>query len=370
MTHIFLLAGDYIKLGIEEVLSLFDFKNYKFFDRLLIVELKNNRNTLNKIFRRLALTKSIYKLLFECKVNDIKKYMKNFDWNFVYKDSFCLRINYINHYKNSITKKSIKNETKNNKKSIQKYSEENLAGYIWDSVRHPKVDLSNPKTKIELFIADDKIYCGLLIFENKENFEKRKAHLRPFSHPSSLHPKVARALVNITEIKEQETLLDPFCGTGGFLVEAALMKVKVIGYDISKNMIKGCKENLRYFRIKKDKIINKNALKINKKFDYAVTDLPYGLNSNVYLQYNKKSITKNSNKINLKIKKNNQIKNLEQFYLKFLKTLRKAMKKKAVVIFPSYVNYKRLLKASKFNIEREFSIYVHRSLARNVVKVS
>ena len=271
--------------------------------------------------------------------------------------------------KNEINKK-IKNNNKSIKKIIQKYSEKNLAGYIWSSITKPKVDLSNPKTKIELFMVNDKVYCGLLIFENKENFEKRKAHLRPFQNPSSLHPKLARALVNISGINKQETLLDPFCGTGGFLIEAGLMGIKAVGHDISKDMVKGSEENLKHFKIKNYKIINKNALNINKKFDYAVTDLPYGLNSNVYLQFNKNSLKYKSNTINLKNKKENSINEIKQFYLKFLKTLRKALKNKAVVVFPSYVDYRRLLKTSKFRIEKEFSIYVHRSLTRKIVKVS
>ena len=131
----------------------------------------------------------------------------------------------------------------------------------------------------------------------------------------------------------------------------------------------GCKENLKYFKIKKYKIENKNALDINGRFDYVITDLPYGLNSNVYLKSSSKSLKNKSNTINLKINKKDAIKNIEQFYLEFLKKLRKKLKNKAVIIFPSYVNYKKLLKIAKFKIEKEFEIYVHRSLTRKIVKI-
>src|SRR3989344_6947431 len=137
---------------------------------------------------------------------------------------------------------------------------------------------------IQIFIAKNKAYCGVVIYTNKEDFDSRKSHNRPFPHPSSLHPKVARALVNITGIKNNGIMLDPFCGTGGFLIESGLMGIKSIGYDISKSMIDGCKENLRHFRVKNSKIKNKNAININDKFDYVVTDLPYGLNSNVIIK--------------------------------------------------------------------------------------
>ena len=206
-----------------------------------------------------------------------------------------------------------------------------------------------------------------MVFENNEDFESRRSHLRPFSSPSSLHPKLARALINITGIKQNEILLDPFCGTGGFLIEAGLMDIKTIGYDINKLMIKGCIKNLKHYKIKNYKIKNQNALNLKDKFDYIVTDLPYGLNSNVLLRYSKNW---KKHRLNLKIQKKDFYKKLEQFYLKFLKNLRKKLKKKAVIIFPNYVNYKNLLKKSKFKIEKEFSSYVHRSLTRKIVKIN
>ncbi len=366
MEHIFFLSGDHVDLGEKEIISLFGFKNHRLVDRLLIAV--SDKNLDEKLAKRLALTKSIYRFLFECKTNDLTKTMKNFGWNSVYKDNFCVRIF---HFEDSpITK--ISNNEKNNKKikkyTQKKFSEKKLAGYIWRSVKKPKVILENPKTLINLFMVKNKVYCGLLIYTNKEDFESRKSHLRPFPHPSSLHPKVARALVNITGIKENEILLDPFCGTGGFLIEAGLMGIKTIGYDINKIMINGCSENLRYYHIKKYKIKRKDASDITAKFDYAVTDLPYGLNSNAMAMYEKDW---KKHRINKKIETKDFIKNLEKFYLSFLKNLRKKLEKnrKAVIVLPSYVNYKKLLKMSKFKLEMEFSIYVHRSLTRKIVKV-
>ncbi len=353
MEYMFFLPGDYPDLAKEEIISLFGIKNYRMAGRLLLAGFKNSEVEIKTKCQRLALTKSVYRLLFECKASDLAGLMKKFDWNSVYKKDFCLRIYLFEE-----------------EKQIKRYSKKSLAGCIWHSVINPKVNLENSKTKIQLFFAGNEVYCGLLIKEIKGGFESRKSHLRPFPHPSSLHPKVARALVNISGAKENDTVLDPFCGTGGFLIEAGLMKIKSVGYDISRNMAKGCRENLKYFNIKNSRIKIQNALNINDNFDYAVTDLPYGLNSNVYLQYNKKSINEKSNKINLKINRENQIKNIEDFYLKFLKELRKSLKKKAVIIFPSFVDYRKLLKKSGFRMEREFSIYVHRSLSRKIAKVS
>ncbi len=148
------------------------------------------------------------------------------------------------------------------------------------------------------------------------------------------------------------------------------MNIKTIGYDVSKIMADGSIKNLKYFKVRNYKIKTKNALKMTDKFDCLITDLPYGLNSNVYLEFNEKSLNKNVTRINKKINAINFTRNLEKFYLEFLMKLRKKLKKKAVIVFPSYVNYKKLLKLSRFKIEREFEIYVHRSLTRKIVKIS
>ena len=87
-----------------------------------------------------------------------------------------------------------------------------------------------------------------LMNQFKENFEQRKAQNRPEHHPSSLHPKLARALINLTQTTS--SILDPMCGSGGILIEAGLMKLKPIGYDIDQIQINRSRINLSHFKIK------------------------------------------------------------------------------------------------------------------------
>ena len=75
---------------------------------------------------------------------------------------------------------------------------------------------------------------------------ERKAHLRPELQPTSLHPRLARALINLTGIRKG-ILLEPFCGAGGILLEAGLMGIKTVGYDIDKIVLKKCKINLNFY---------------------------------------------------------------------------------------------------------------------------
>ncbi|MBS3125240.1 hypothetical protein J4211_03230 [Candidatus Woesearchaeota archaeon] len=101
------------------------------------------------------------------------------------------------------------------------------------------VDLENPGTQIQFFFTKSHIYCGKLLWEQYERFEERRAHLRAAHSPVSLHPKLARAMVNLTGVKTG-ILLDPFCGTGGILIEAGLMGFPVVGCDIDEKYASAC----------------------------------------------------------------------------------------------------------------------------------
>jgi tRNA (guanine10-N2)-dimethyltransferase len=146
--------------------------------------------------------------------------------------------------------------------------------------KNRQVVLNNPDMEIRALITDMQIYTGQKIAEiDRRQYENRKVQNRPYFSPISLHPKLARALINLTSIKRRETLLDPFCGTGGILIEAGMIGVKVIGSDVEEKMIEGCKKNLEYYKIKDYELFHSDIGKIDqhiKRVDAIVTDLPYG----------------------------------------------------------------------------------------------
>src|SRR5438046_10683807 len=55
---------------------------------------------------------------------------------------------------------------------------------------------------------------------DRARLEATKVAHRPFSLPISLHPKFARALLNLSRVPMAGFVRDPFCGTGGLLLEA------------------------------------------------------------------------------------------------------------------------------------------------------
>ncbi|MBI3290939.1 hypothetical protein HYZ76_01500 [Candidatus Falkowbacteria bacterium] len=54
-----------------------------------------------------------------------------------------------------------------------------------------------------------------------------------YPYKGKFHPQMIRALLNIIKIKEGETLLDPFVGSGTAVLEAQLLGINAVGIDIS-----------------------------------------------------------------------------------------------------------------------------------------
>lgn len=69
-----------------------------------------------------------------------------------------------------------------------------------------------------------------------------------------LPPKLARIMVNLAlegtqkNLLAEQTLLDPFCGSGTVLMEAALRGVQVIGSDLDRTAITGSNANFQWLR--------------------------------------------------------------------------------------------------------------------------
>lgn len=133
-----------------------------------------------------------------------------------------------------------------------------------------KVNLSNPKI---IYKVINKKLC-MLIWKNNNSYIKRNPKFRKGFHPAACSAKLARIMINLTGIKKGK-ILDPFCGTGGLLIEGSLMGIDMYGFDLDKKMLDATKLNLNQFNVKAN-LSQKNALDINKKFDAIATELPFG----------------------------------------------------------------------------------------------
>ncbi|MDR3074587.1 MAG: methyltransferase domain-containing protein [Candidatus Methanoplasma sp.] len=145
--------------------------------------------------------------------------------------------------------------------------------------RNNDVDLKNPDIIVRMQMSD-KVH--LFVEEraiDRNIMEKRKVSERPFFSPISLHPKYARALINLTGAKRGDTVLDPFCGTGGLVIEAAEMGMKAIASDFDEDMVLGCRENMDFYGLDLFDHETVDIRDIPERFsdiDVVVTDPPYG----------------------------------------------------------------------------------------------
>jgi len=111
------------------------------------------------------------------------------------------------------------------------------------------VDLAAPDEEVRIIEGERHYLCRRLAAIDRREYEKRKVGERAFVQPISLHPRLARALVNLSRVPDGGTLLDPFCGTGGILLEAGLVGARPIGGDVRADMVEGCRATLREFGI-------------------------------------------------------------------------------------------------------------------------
>lgn len=85
--------------------------------------------------------------------------------------------------------------------------------------------------------------------QNIENyaFRDRSRPMRD-AYVGMLPPKLAQIMIHLARPEKEQTVLDPFCGTGVVLQEAALFGHSVYGTDISEKMIRYSQENLNWLK--------------------------------------------------------------------------------------------------------------------------
>jgi tRNA (guanine10-N2)-dimethyltransferase len=236
MVLLFELSGEHTDLPVQEALGALEAEGARPVvvaqaDGVLAVKGRGVSLKLAPVLaKRLALTRKISELLYSCKPEDVAKKGKDIELT---GKTFCVRAHRIFA---SVPKELIKP------------TERDLGSVIWENNK-VKVDLTHPEEVINV-IFSDKAYVGRVLAEVDDRFEERSASKRPFFSPISLHPKLARCMVNLARARRGEFLVDPFCGTGGILIEAGLMGARIVGGDLFRKMTWGTRKNLDAFGFK------------------------------------------------------------------------------------------------------------------------
>lgn len=337
--YIVRLSLDYPEISINEIISLIkklynrNIKEIKLIDKLYLLDTDCSISEIKEIADRSASIKYLAKVIINKKKREINAFLHNVvKWlreNINEREKIYIKI---------ITPSE--EEKKRVKKEISAYSFKNFNDYLTTNQR---------SNKFILVVHKDYLIFGIVIAgPYKRKFINRKPSKRPYFSPSSLDPKLALLMINLSGIKGGEILLDPFCGVGGILIEASRLKIENIGIDIIWKWINGAKENARWIDNLETThlILGDGCNPPIRKVDYIVTDPPYG---------------RISSTLNREI---------EVVYEKFVKKTIEKVKRGGKIVFLSPHFLERLLcdleenMDKEISVEKKFILPVHRSLTR------
>jgi len=133
-------------------------------------------------------------------------------------------------------------------------------------------DLVNPLHRFLVAAQADRLWFGEILAEPLRDY--RTHDTKPYRTSSSLPARLARALVNLVT-PPTGSILDPFCGTGSILLEAAALGLGAMGIDNNIKMVGMTRRNLAHFGYPATVELG-DAKDYAQTADAIITDLPYG----------------------------------------------------------------------------------------------
>ena len=266
----FLISGEHQTLPVSEVQAILKAEgiDYRIVERLTqVLRLEADANCVEAIKLRSALTRICCREIFNCDAN-LSEILANIRSDFLDEfieggESFAVRVRRVE----GVTPELIRVEL-----------ERKLGEQILEKAKNTRVNLSNPQKTFFGVLTDSRFIFGLKTAEIiPKPFSERRPRRRPFFHPSAMPAKLARVMVNLAQPKRGDLMLDPFCGTGGMLVEAGLIGCRVIGFDAKPHMLRGGLKNLKHYGTNVEGLAIADARYLPvTRVDCVATDPPYG----------------------------------------------------------------------------------------------
>jgi len=303
------------------------------FNGFLILEIPdecfNNSSSLKSKLNRLSLTHEIFQILITAGNEKIHEKIQQYQWDKIINGEYAVRVK------------------KKGKSDINTLDlEKTIGGVIKEKIDNKyRVNLKNPQIFIRTVLINNKAFIGIRILKiPKKHFFQLKPHKRPFFYPGSMSPKLARTMVNLTMIKRGERLLDPFCGTGGILLEAGIIGSRILGTDIDPKMVEGTIKNLQYCNVENYEVFQADVrkLELNYKVDAVATDPPYGISASTRGEESHRLCRDALSSLEKQIKDGGRI----------------------CIATPHYMEISEFLEGTKFKILEQHHIRMHKSLTR------
>ncbi len=266
MEYLFIL-GRNPKLSIAEIADYFENSNpviefsVKKNGMLAEFEKKIPANTINNLGGTIA----IGEILASGNIDEIKKHLQKIEIYFGSKNNFNYAV--WNFSDEPFYNKILEYLKERFKSEKFKSSKKNLSGRL-KLQEGGEISIPNSLTEEEYFVhkKNERIFFGRIIEKaNYKEIEERDIKKPVRREELAISPRLAKIMINLSQVNEGQTLVDPFCGIGGILQEALLRKIKVIGIDSDSDAISGAKENLAWanFQKKDFVLINSNSSKLS-----------------------------------------------------------------------------------------------------------
>ena len=322
--YLFELGGENTDVAIYELETVLECEEYnprKLFNQQNTVTFNISKTLDEKTIARLGMTKRVSKVIYSFNNKDINEIIDQIKEIDIGHKTFAIRM---------ISRK-MGDEQEIAVKLGAKISSKN------------EIDLENPQVKVLVFIGK-KIMITLNNNEIRTSYKdclKNHVKYRPYFSPISIHPRIARAMVNMSKCKEGDTIIDPFCGTGGILIEGGKVGLNLLGLDILEKMVKNTNGNLKHFGLEGK--IEQGDVGCISKFDFSaiVCDPPYGLSTTTAGEEISDLMVRTMNAFSESTKKG-----------------------KRIVIAVSNPN---IIPTESFTVIKNFEWYVHKSLTRNLL---
>jgi tRNA (guanine10-N2)-dimethyltransferase len=265
----FLLSGEHDTLPAAEVLAIlesedFAYHNWRLLPKLLTLEA--SQDCLQRVIERAGMCEAAGQLIFMCRNNqdEILKSASEtpFSRYLEYRSRFSVRVR----------------RAFGSAKHLNKIRLESELGRMIRTSAKSDVDLMRPENEFLGIIGGGHFAFGLIgLKRSDDTADLRRPKHRPATHPSTLKPRLARCFVNLSRARKGGVLVDPFCGTGGILIEGGVMGCRIVGLDLDPLMIRRARRNIRHFGIRPEGLILADA----KVAPYSqvrsiATDPPYG----------------------------------------------------------------------------------------------
>ena len=266
----FELSGEHETLPKSEVLACIralgiEHQVVKSDEQCLMLNIETDPRRISRVLAaKLAMTHRIISTIFECGISEpeILESVRDAEIRVPSGKTFSVRVKQIQ--RSSLSSTDL---------------ERRIGEAIFEHNVGSRVDLKNPDHSFRLIVTGSSCIFGeVLASVNRKQFGERKPHKKPFFYPGAISPEISHSIVNLCEINTNDLVLDPFCGTGGILVEAGMLGARVIGIDVQKSMLRGAEMNLDDYGSEYQLICGdaRNLPIADLTIDAVVTDPPYG----------------------------------------------------------------------------------------------